>query len=353
MADDVGQTRTEPATPRRREEARKRGQVVFSSDLSSGLLLLAGTGLLWLLGSDFGQKFLWAVRVDLLHIHHVELDTRQASNLLIALMEDGLRVAGAFIGVLFIGSAGIGIIQSGFNVTTEPLSSDWSRLSPMNGWSRMLSMRSTMRTVSALLKLSAIAAIAWWLVKGQSHRIASAGHGTVVSAVRDAWDTTIMGAMAVAAALVLIGLGDYFFQWWKHQEEMKMSRQDVKGEMKQEEGDPLMRGRVKRAQREISQRRSLRDVPTATIVLTNPTHFAVAIKYDRENMSAPRVVAKGRDLFDRRIARIARESGVPVLERKALARVLYAAVDVGDDRTEKERRDRCGGGPSAGDSTQG
>ncbi|MEX2287346.1 MAG: flagellar biosynthesis protein FlhB [Planctomycetaceae bacterium] len=332
MADENGQPRTEAATPRRREEARKKGQIVFSSDLTSGLLLLAGTGLLWLLGSDLSEKLLWIVRVDLLHIHRAELDTSLTSSLLTTVLEDGLKLAGILVGLLFLVGLGIGGAQSGFNVTLEPLGPDWGRLSPVNGWSRMFSWRSAMRSVTALLKLTAIVFIVWWIVvKHQSQRISHAGHGSLNSAARYAWDMTIRGAVTVSAALVLIGLLDYLFQRWRHEEDLKMSRQDLKDELRQEEGDPLIRSRLKKVQRELAQRRSIRDVPGATVVLTNPTHFAVAIKYDRYKMSAPKVVAKGADLFARRIIKVANENGVPVVERKALARMLYSAVEVGSE----------------------
>ena len=331
MAEDTGQTKTEVPTPRRRAEARKKGQLAVSTDLSAGLLLLAGVGVLWLFGSSLSQKLHERMRFDLLRIHQPELDTQQTSNLLAVLLENTLNVTGVLVALLFLVALGTGSLQAGFNFTLEPLTPDWSRISPAKGWSRLFSLRSAMRGVMSLAKLAAILLIVWWILKGRIGQIAFANHGSLDSAAQRAWEITIHTSLAVAAALVLIGLSDYAFQRWRHEGELKMSRQDIKEELKQDEGDPLMRARIKKLQREVAQRHMIQDVPNATVVLRNPMHIAVALQYDRHTMSAPKVIAKGSNLLARRIVKVATEHGIPVLERKPLARVLYAAVDVGQE----------------------
>ena len=146
-----------------------------------------------------------------------------------------------------------------------------------------------------------------------------------------AWDVTLRTGLFVAIAMVSAGLSDYAFQRWRMENQLKMSKQELKDERKQDEGDPLIRARIKRVQREMAQNRMLRDVPTASVILTNPTHYAIAIKYDTATMSAPRVVAKGVDEVAKRIREIAGEHDIPILERPSLARTLYKSVEVGHD----------------------
>ncbi len=331
MADDPGQSKTEAPTPRRREQARDKGQVARSGDLSSGLTLLAGTLILWVSGDALGAELLEMLRLDLLQLTPADWTFDRISNTTAAAMVQILHVVGVLSGALLVLGVLIDGIQAGFRITWEPLKPDWSRLSPVKGWSRIFSISSVIKGAMALLKLAVVCMVAWWIVGGQPNRIAVSGHGSLRQAVQNAWDLGIGLAIAIAAGMVLVGLLDYLYQRWKYEQDLKMSRQEVQDERKQEEGDPHVRGRIKQMQRELAQNQMIRDVASATVVLTNPTHYAVALQYKGGSMATPKVIAKGAGVLAKRITKVARENDIPVLERKMLARTLYAAVDVGQE----------------------
>jgi flagellar biosynthetic protein FlhB len=328
---EEGQNRTEPATPRRREEARKKGLVALSSDLSGGLLLLAGTLLLWLSGEPLGGLLLDAVQSGLLYARHAEWGSAQTARLAETLASQGLRLTGLLLIVTSLCALLVGVLQAGFHWTAQPLAPDWSRLSPTRGWTRLLSSRSIVRAVLAGLKAAVLAALAIWVLRARAGQIAVAGHGTLAQAAASGWNLTMLLALALAAAMVLVGLADYLFQRWRTEEELRMTRRELQEEHREDEGDPLLHARIRKLQREVGQRRMIRDVPKATAVITNPTHLAIALRYERGEMEAPKVVAKGQGLFARQIVKVAKEHGVPVLERKLLARALYRSVEVGQE----------------------
>jgi flagellar biosynthetic protein FlhB len=329
MATDANQSRTEAPTPRRREEARQKGQVARSGDLSSGLVLLAGVAVLWFAGDSIGQSFVESMRSTLGSFSHVDLTIDDAALLTASLFGNVCRLSGSLLAATFFVGLVVGVIQVGFQLTTQTLAPDWDRISPGKGWSRMLSQHAAMRGIISVLKVSAFIVLIAWFLGGQVKHVATAGHGTLLLVIATAWDVIIHAALMIAGAVVVLGLVDYIFQRWKHEEELKMSRQDLKDEQKRDEGDPQIRARVKKIRHDMLLRQMLREVPKATVVLTNPTHIAVAIRYDRATMAAPVVIAKGKALVAKRITTIARQHRIPVLERKPLARALYAAVEVG------------------------
>jgi flagellar biosynthetic protein FlhB len=328
MPEDTGQSRSEAPTQRRREKARKEGQVATSADLSSGLLLLAGTFTLWIGGEMFGGNLLRMVRSSLLYALRTEWGIPQSSALAKAALVQGLSVAGPLLAVLFVIGAAVGVVQAGFQVSWKPLAPEWGRLSWGKGWKRLFSTRSLARGVSSVAKVTAVALLVLWVLLHQVDHVSTAGHGTVERATALGWRLAVLLGLAIAAAMVVIGLLDYLFQRWRHEQDLKMTRRELKEERREDEGDPHMRARIRKLQREVGQRRMMQEVPNASVVITNPTHIAVALQYERGLMNAPRVVAKGADLLAMQIRRIAERHGVPVLERKPLARALYLAVDV-------------------------
>jgi flagellar biosynthesis protein FlhB len=176
--------------------------------------------------------------------------------------------------------------------------------------------------------VTAVALLVFWVLLHQVDHVSTAGHGTVERATALGWRLAVLLGLAIAAAMVVIGLLDYLFQRWRHEQDLKMTRRELKEERREDEGDPHMRARIRKLQREVGQRKMMQEVPNATVVITNPTHIAVALQYERGLTNAPKVVAKGADLLAMQIRRIAGRHGVPVLERKPLAQALYLAVDV-------------------------
>jgi flagellar biosynthetic protein FlhB len=331
MAFDDGQTRTEAATPRRQEKARQQGRVAFSADLTSGLLLLAGALILWLGGQSLGETLLGMLRTSLIQAGRTEWGPTQTAALSQTVAAQGLHLTGLLLGLLFLTGFAVSAVQAGFHVSTDPLAIDWGKLSVARGWARLLSSQTVVRTSTAVLKVALLAAIVVWVLKKQSAHMVLAGRGTLAQAADHAWQVTILLALTMAVVLVLIGLLDYLLQRWRFARDLMMSRRDLLDEHREEEGDPQIRARIKKLQRELGEGRMIQHTREATVVLTNPTHVAVALRYERGEMDAPRVVAKGAGLTAKRIVRIAEEHGIPVLERKPLARALYASVEVGQE----------------------
>lgn len=331
MSDEAGQQKTEAATPRKREEARRQGRVASSGDLTSGLLLFVSTCVLWLGGEYVAGVLREGMISGLRDISPAELAPTELMARAVQFFTYLLQAGGALALTMFATTILVGLLQSGFAISTEPLSPDWGRMSPIKGWSRIMGIHSFARGVNLFLKVGVIAIAVWWFFSGGSENSIVGTYGSLPTAVAAGWNAGIMLALAIAAGLVLLGLADYLFQRWRFEQDLMMSRQEIRDEHKQEEGDPMLRARIRKLQREAANSRMLRDVPSATVVLTNPTHLAIALRYDRSRDTAPTVVAKGSGAFAKRIARIARENGVPVLERKPIARALYGAVQVGSE----------------------
>lgn len=331
MAEEGFQSRTEAPTPRRREEARQQGRVALSSELSGGLILLAGVAALWLGASALAGGMLDTVRQHLVRVRPFHLEPEQVPALLAGLFGRGAELVGYFFALMFAMGIGIGILQAGFQVAPEAIALRWEKLSPANGWSRIFSVASLMRGVVVIVKLSLVTAIAYWVLKGRAPHVLALGGGSVAGSASQGWDLAMRLALAIVAALVLIGVADYGFQRWRHEQSLYMTRTEAKEESRREEGDPQIKARVRKLQREAARRRMLTDVPRATVVVTNPTHLAVALLYERDKMAAPKLVAKGAGHIAQRIVELARRHAVPVIERKPVAQALYKAVKVGQE----------------------
>lgn len=324
-------SRTEPATQRRREEAREKGQVAFSTELIGGLLLLTAMIFLLVTARGTGGGLLDAIRDALLVKHYETLGTQDAANLLSDQYQRWLTLVGGFLGTLLAVGVGASIAQAGFRLAPDRLSPDFSRLMPANFLEKIVSVAALVRGGQAILKVTALGILAWLIVRARIGVLIAAGDGDVGHLAARGWEFALRLALTVAAALFVIGIADYTYQRFRFEQSLRMTRQEVKEELKREEGDPAVRARVRRAQREMARRRMMASVPKATVVVTNPTHLAVALRYERGMKSAPRVVAKGRDHIAERIKELARRHGIPIVERRLLAQALFKAVPVGQE----------------------
>jgi flagellar biosynthetic protein FlhB len=331
VAADTTHDKTEQATPRRREESRTKGQIPVSAELNSGFHLLVASTLLWLTGGHIGRAILSMLREWLPAIANTDGSTGQLRQWASLLAVDIFTVCGVVIGALFASGVLVGLLQTGFNVSLESIRLDWSKIDPIAGFGRLFSLRSVMKGTAAVLKLSTAAGIVSWILVSRFDSIASSSLLTLGGTLALGWSIGVHLMLAVAAALVVIGGFDYLFQRWKHDQDMMMSKQEIKDENKQMEGDPHLKARIRKLQRETAQRKMMHDVPGATVVITNPTHLSIALKYDGETMDAPRVVAKGAGAVALRMRTIAEENGVPIVEKQPLARALFAMAEIGDD----------------------
>jgi len=331
--------RTEQATPRRRLEARERGQVPLSMELIAALLLVAWTGALATGGGGLARSMggaLGGALEELGRLGREELSIPAAA----ALVSDmGLHVGRTLLSLLvplvLLGTL-VGYLQVGFQLTPKAIEADPAKLDPIKGLGRMFSARSLMRTTLALAKLgviaAAMAAVAWTQIE-RIVALAGADLGPALAGVGHIALRCVGGALV---AVLLLAVADAVFQHWQHERDLRMSRQELREELKNLEGDPHIRARIRRLQRELASRRMMTDVPKATVVVTNPTHYAVALRYERSGAAgrtaaAPRVVAKGLDAVAQRIKEVAREAGVICYENVPLARALHARCEIGDE----------------------
>jgi flagellar biosynthesis protein FlhB len=324
--------KTEQPTPRRRAEAREEGNVARSSDLTAALSLLAAMLMLYY----FGIKLLAGMRlVTEAMLSSAMADNPTRANDVGPMLAYAGRVTVESLAPVALGLMAVTLLatvgQVGFLITGKPLMPDFSRLSPLRGLKNMTDVRAGVRLIMALLKVGLIAAMAAWFIYGDLPRILSLGRLDVMPMFGESCGLIFSLAMKLAVVLLVLAVLDYAFQWWKREQDLRMSRQELKEEMKRMEGDPLMKQRRTRVARQLALQRIGQAVPKADVVVTNPTHFAVALQYDGETMKAPKVVAKGADFMAMRIRQLAVRHGVPMVERKELARALYRTVEIGQE----------------------
>lgn len=329
MAEERDDERTEPATPRRREEARSRGQVARSADLSAAAVLLAAVLALEVFGRDFAGGLGAALSGVLGGLAGFEGDRDTL------LLQFGGAFGSALFGLLPLVAAvvaaalAVGLAQTGFLFTTQPLAPDLERLNPTSGFARMFSLRAAARGLAGVLKILAVGAVAGLTIWAERARLLELGARPFEEIAGAAAALSLTLALRAALALAVVGILDYGWQRWRHEQDLRMSKREIREELRRYEGDPRTKERRRAVQRRLALGRMMDQIPEATVVVTNPTHLAVALKYEAKAMRAPVVVAKGADLLAARIREIAAAHDVPLVERKELARALYRGVEVG------------------------
>jgi flagellar biosynthesis protein FlhB len=333
MADSSTGERTEKPTPKRLREARERGQVPRSHDLVAAVALLGVTLVLGRTGAAGLMKLQARLADGFLSLGETSRGSVDVGALNLMVRQDvmlvGLIAGPALAAAAVIALAG-NVAQSGWVFAPSKLQPDWSRLSPATGLQRLKPSQGGLDLLKTVIAMSAIVAVAYVIVRrvmGESTRLASMAPASAAAA---GWGDVESLLFQVGFALLVLAGADLGLQWWRHYASLKMTKQDLADEARSSEGRPEVKARVRRIQREMNRKRMLSAVKTATVVVTNPTHYAVALRYHRASMAAPVVVAKGKDLLAQRIKQIARESGVPMVENVPLAQSLYAGAEVGD-----------------------
>lgn len=331
MAEDSDLERTEPASGRRLEQAREEGNVPRSRELGSLLVLMGGVASLWVLGGWLFQRMAQLTRAGLSLEPTQTKDPAAMLAALSALFSDGLTALLPFFLVLVLASMMAPVAVGGFNVSTKAFSFQASRLNPIAGLTRLFSMNGLSELVKALLKAGLIGTIGYSVMKSRGEQSLHLMVMPVESGLSEFADILLMATVTLVSGLALIALVDVPFQLWQYYSKLRMTKDELKQEFKQQEGDPQIKGRIRQRQREMARRRMMQEVPKADVVVTNPTHYAVAIRYDGASMRAPRVVAKGSDLVAQQIREVARANQVPLLEAPPLARALFRHTEIGDD----------------------
>lgn len=323
--------RTERATPKRLEEARREGRIPRSRDLTAAAVMLAAGVSLLLLGDSVGIRLGEMMRGSLQLSREQALDANQLG---MALSAHGRRALLAIVPVLLVtlvAALAAPMSLGGWAFSTKPLAPDLKRLNPVSGIGRMFQVRALVELGKALGKFAVVAGAAVLVMWTNMDALLGLGSEPIDRAIVHAMSITGQALVALTGALILIAAIDVPFQLWQYHRDMRMTKEEVRREHKESEGSPEVKGRIRALQREMAERRMMEDVPHADVIVVNPTHYAVALRYDESRMRAPRVVAKGVDLIAARIREVASEHGVPVFEAPPLARALHRSVEIGDE----------------------
>lgn len=330
-ADEGGADKTEEATPKKLTDARKEGQVARSQELSTAVMLLAFFVAIKVFIGFIGESFLGGFK-DIYQSIDVYTTDEFGPAMASAFVQDGLidvlwiclPVFAVAVVVAFV----VTVAQVKWKVTAKPLKPKLSKFSPAKGIKRIFSKEKLFELVKDVVKIALIFYVAYSDLKDAADSVVILYELSLNQAVLFVGDFVIGLGIKLSAIYLIVGVTDYIYQKLKFKKDMKMSKQEVKDEYKQQEGDPQVKGRIKSKMREVSQRRMMQKLPEADVVITNPTHFACAIKYDKEVSEAPVLIAKGADYLAQKIKEAAKENGIPIVENKPLARMLYYNVDL-------------------------
>jgi flagellar biosynthesis protein FlhB len=328
---DSGQERTEQPTGKRLEQAREQGQVPRSVELSTAAVLLLAGGGLHFMGGRLGLQLHDLMRSGLSLAREDSLDQSRALGIFANELRHAIITCAPLLGLTLVAAFLAPIAIGGWNMSFEVLAPNFDKLNPASGFQRMFSSRSVVELAKAFAKFLFIASVAAWLLWSHSGELMGLSSEPIDSALGHAASLTGHAFLVLAGTMGLIAAIDVPLQLWQHNQKLKMSRQEIKEEAKESDGSPEMKGRIRRAQQELARRRMMQEVPKANVIVTNPTHFAVALKYDEKRMRAPVVVAKGADEIAARIRAVATEHNVPIFEAPPLARALHRHADLGGE----------------------
>lgn len=329
MAEESDLEKTEQPSPRRLEKAREEGQVARSREWVTFALLSTATGALWLTAGLLESRLSAAVRQGLSFDRDVAFDTSRMLAQARAMSLEGLTAIGPFLAMMALAALVAPMMLGGLLFSPQSVAPRFSKLNPLAGIGRMFSAQSLADLVKAIAKSVLIGVVGYWVIMDSLTAMSALTAQPVRAAIPHMLALIARSCAWMTGALLLIAIADVPYQVWSLHRKLRMSREDVRQEHKESEGDPHVKARIKRQQQALARRRMMSEVPKADLVLTNPAHFAVALRYDDRAMNAPRLVAKGTELVAQRIREIAREHQVEIVESPALARALYRHTDLG------------------------
>ena len=321
--------KTEKATPKKRQDSKKKGQVAKSQDVNTSINLITLFSVLLLMG-PFMYNHLFALMRKYLQDFTVTDFSEESMQVILIeiLLEMGLILGPVFVAAVLAGVLA-NVMQIGFMFSTESIQFKLEKLDPIKGFKRIFSMRAIVELLKSILKISFVGFVAFYVLWNRMEEIMILSQISVADAMATLADITIKVGYYAAVALLFIALLDYMYQKYDFEKNIRMSKQDIKDEYKNSEGDPLIKSKIKQKQRQMAAQRMMQEVPNADVVITNPTHFAIALKYDESKAEAPFVVAKGVDFVAQKIKYIAKENDVVMVENRPLARSLYDQAEVG------------------------
>lgn len=321
--------RTEAATPRRREQARRRGQVAKSAELTSAIVLVAAFVSLRVGGGYLYSRLSGLMTDAIGRAAQISPEPNEVYSYLVRTGLDTALTLAPVLGAVGIVGLLIATVQVGFVLSSEAMALNLARLNPVSGSSRMVSSRALVELIKSIAKVAIVGYVGYKAIAGEYENLFSIADMSIAAMVAYVGGLTFSLGIKTSLVLIVLGVVDYIFQRFEFEKSIRMTKEEIKQEAKEYDGDPLIRSRIRAKQREMSMSRMMQAVPKADVVVTNPTHYAVALGYEQGEMDAPVVLAKGKDLVAERIKDVAREHRIEIVENKPLAQALYKAVDVG------------------------
>ena len=334
MADDSDLERTEPASPRRLEQAREEGDVPRSRELATCTVLMAAGVGIWVLGDHMMRPLQRLLVAGLSFERAQAFDPELLLAALAARLGDVLLAFAPLAGLLILVAVGSPLLIGGWLFSTKSLEPNFAKLNPMKGIGNMFSTKSAVELVKAIAKTLLVGVVAWMVASSQMDAVMGLGVESISQGVAHLGHILLISFLSIVGALVFIALIDAPYQMIHYANKLKMTREELRQEAKESDGNPEIKAKIRQQQREMARRRMMSEIPSADVVVTNPTHYAVALKYSDGKMRAPQVVAKGADEVAAKIREIARENNVPLLEAPPLARALFRHAELGDEIPE-------------------
>ncbi|QOR68573.1 flagellar biosynthesis protein FlhB [Cytobacillus suaedae] len=322
--------KTEKATPKKRDESRKKGQVAKSQDVNTAILLIAIFLLFLFIGSFMKDISLNFFRHSFQEYMLMDVSVATVHKIFLDLLLETVIIVGPIMVIALLAGIGANLLQVGFLFSTESIQMKLNKLDPIQGFKRIYSVRALVEMIKSILKITLIGAVTFFVIYLNIENILLLSQLTLTKSLAFLGKLTIQMGLASGFLLLLLSVLDYFYQKYDYEKNIRMSKQDIKDEYKKTEGDPLIKSKIKQKQREMAMQRMMQEVPKADVVITNPTHYAIALKYDENKMDAPYVVAKGVDFVAQKIKEIANENDIIMVENRPLARALYSQTEIGD-----------------------
>ncbi|WP_075980913.1 flagellar biosynthesis protein FlhB [Bacillus massilinigeriensis] len=322
--------KTEKATPKKRQDARKKGQVAKSQDINTAVGLLAVFLFLLFASGYLRERIVNLFRYPFQEYMLMEITANNIQIVFLDILQQLALLLGPILLVALIAGVASNYMQVGFLFSAEAIQFKLEKINPISGFKRIFSMRAIVELLKSILKISFVGFVTFIVLWTRKEEILILSQKSIGDIMATLANLTVQMGLFASGALLFLSLLDYLYQKYDFEKNIRMSKQDIKDEYKNSEGDPLIKSKIKQRQREMAMRRMMQEVPNADVVITNPTHYAIALKYDENKLEAPYVVAKGVDFMAQKIKLIAKENDVMTVENRPLARALYSQVEVGD-----------------------
>lgn len=327
--------KTEKATPNKRREARKKGQVAKSPEVSAALTLLLAFAFFMVGGKNLIEGCLNIYRHSFQEYLLWNISISSTQLLFNQLLWDSVKLVAPLFAVVLAAGIFANYVQVGLMFNAESIKINLGKLNPIQGMKHIFSIRSLVELIKSILKIVVTSGIVYWIISSKKNELFSLGEKNILDSSRFIGSLILQIGITIAGCLVILATADYLFQKFDYEKKLRMSKQEIKDEYKKMEGDPVIKGQRRAKQRQLAMNRMIQEVPKADVIITNPTHFAVAIRYDFETMDAPEVIAKGKDHIALKIKEIAKQHKIMTVENRPLARALFASVEIGEPVPEE------------------